>query len=317
MDAKERIEHVLHKSIDRATSSACPPKLAEALQYAVFPGGARVRPKLCLAVACANGDVDPEISNAACAAIEILHCASLVHDDMPCFDDADTRRGKPSVHVKYGEQLALLTGDALIVHAFETVALAINQAHAQGRQPHRLTQLLITLGKSVGAPSGISAGQAWECESKADITTYHQAKTGSLFTAATKCGAIASGVDPEPWISLGQYIGEAYQIADDILDVTMPSESVLGKPVNQDSKIDCPNIVLQCGLENSITRLKELIAQATISVPNCPGRDWLRDLIIEEANQFIPSDEQVSEGEYKKQRLSTFDDTVDVRGMVA
>ncbi len=321
MDAKSRIEQVLNHSLDHATKGACPPKLAEAVKYSVFPGGARIRPKLCLAVACANGELDPELSNAACAAIELLHCASLVHDDMPCFDNADERRGKPTVHVKYGEQIALLTGDALIVHAFETVGLAINQAHAQGRIPKRLPQLLTTISRSVGAPSGIVAGQAWECEEATDISKYHQSKTGSLFVAATCCGAIASGADPESWVSLGKYIGEAYQIADDILDATAPAGS-LGKPVGNDVIVGSPNIVSENGLEYSISRLEELITKATVSVPSCVGRDWLRDLIVEEAKQFIPNkDEQATDKIIAelgtKQRLSTFDDAIDLRGMVA
>ena len=89
-----------------------------------FPGGARIRPRLCLAVAQACGEDQPAVTDAAAAAIELLHCASLVHDDLPCFDDAPIRRGKPSVHRAFGEQLAVLAGDALIVLAFETLALA-------------------------------------------------------------------------------------------------------------------------------------------------------------------------------------------------
>ena len=94
------------------------------MRHAVLPGGARVRPQLCLSVAQACGDDLPEMSDAAAAAIELIHCASLVHDDLPCFDDADLRRGKPSVHRAYGEPLAVLAGDALIVMAFEALARA-------------------------------------------------------------------------------------------------------------------------------------------------------------------------------------------------
>ena len=94
------------------------------LRYAVFPGGARIRPRLCLAVAQACGEDQPAVTDAAAAAIELLHCASLVHDDLPCFDDAPLRRGKPSVHRAFGERLAVLAGDALIVLAFETLARA-------------------------------------------------------------------------------------------------------------------------------------------------------------------------------------------------
>ncbi len=325
MDAKNRIENVLHSALSRATNYKCPPKLAEALNYAVFPGGARIRPKLCLAVACANGDINPELTDSACAAIEMLHCASLAHDDLPCFDNADERRGKPSLHIAFGEQIALLAGDALIVHAFETVALSINEAHAQGLIEKRMPEMLTILSTSVGAPSGISAGQAWECEETADISTYHKTKTGSLFVAATCSGALTSGASFEEWKPLGQYIGEAYQIADDILDATAPAGSI-GKPVRQDASANSPNIVAQRGIEWSIQHLKYLIGQATMAVPDCPGRDWLRDLIIEEANQFIPSEKENSSGEVPaeidsqlviKQRLSTFDDAFKSRGILA
>jgi hypothetical protein len=105
------------------TTTQCPPLLAQAMEYAVFPGGARVRPQLCMAVALANNSSDRPLAAAAATAVEFLHCASLVHDDLPCFDDATERRGKPSVHAKFGERIAVLTGDALIVAAFQTLAV--------------------------------------------------------------------------------------------------------------------------------------------------------------------------------------------------
>jgi geranylgeranyl diphosphate synthase type II len=154
------------------------------------------------------------VSDAAGIAIELMHCASLVHDDLPCFDDADTRRGRPSVHRAFGEPLAVLAGDALIVLAYQTLA--------QGAvtQPLRLGQLILTLGQAVGVPCGIVAGQAWECEPAADLAQYQREKTGALFAAATVSGAIAAGSEGEPWRALGEALGEAFQIADDILDAT-------------------------------------------------------------------------------------------------
>lgn len=122
MDANRRIEQALDAAIAHLEAPGAPPRLAEALRYAVFPGGHRIRPRLCLSVARACGDDDPGASDAAAAAIELIHCASLIHDDLPCFDDAPLRRGQPSVHAAYGEPLAVLAGDALIVSAFETLA---------------------------------------------------------------------------------------------------------------------------------------------------------------------------------------------------
>ena len=121
MDAKNRIERALAAATRQGSGPGCPPGLAAAVAHAVFPGGARIRPKLCLSVARACGDRHPAMADAAAAAIELLHCASLVHDDLPCFDDAPLRRGKPSVHRAFGERLAVLAGDALIVLSFETL----------------------------------------------------------------------------------------------------------------------------------------------------------------------------------------------------
>ena len=193
------LEQALNALVDRAATDGCPPLLSQALKYAVFPGGARVRPKLCLAVAAANRAEDMKLALGAACAIELLHCASLVHDDMPCFDDADTRRGKPSVHRAFGEAIALLAGDAQAA-------------------PGRLAQIITILARGTGAPFGICAGQAWESETQVDVTRYHQAKTGALFVAATTAGAACAGVETGAWAGLGTSIGEAYQVADDIQD---------------------------------------------------------------------------------------------------
>jgi geranylgeranyl diphosphate synthase type II len=132
------------------------------------------------------------MSDAAATAIELIHCASLVHDDMPCFDNADIRRGKPTVHRAYGEPLALLTGDTLIVAAFEVLA------RAAATDPERAVTLIRILGESTGMPGGICAGQGWESEDKIDLSAYHRAKTGALFTAATRMGAAARARSPTP-----------------------------------------------------------------------------------------------------------------------
>src|SRR5215475_9188376 len=124
MDVATRIEKALNEAVGLADQPGCPPRLGAAMRAAVFPKGARVRPRLCHAVASACGDDQPGATNAAGAAIELLHCASLVHDDLPCFDNADLRRGKPSVHKAFGERLAVLAGDGLIVLAFEALGRA-------------------------------------------------------------------------------------------------------------------------------------------------------------------------------------------------
>jgi geranylgeranyl diphosphate synthase type II len=284
-DADSKIEQVLDAVVGRATDRTCPPLLARAVRYAVFPGGARLRPKLCLAVAAAHGDDDPALSAAAAAAIELLHCASLVHDDLPCFDNADERRGKPSVHVAFSDQIAVLTGDALIVLAFESLGLAAGEC----RVPERLSALLSITGRAVGMPFGISAGQAWECEPSVDVAKYHQAKTGSLFVAATCAGAAAAGAQAEPWAILGERIGEAYQVADDIRDATADAEA-LGKPVGRDEALGRPSAVAALGLTGAAQRLRQLVEEGVDSVPVCPGGDLLKLLILEEAKRFLPKD---------------------------
>ncbi|MEO7432738.1 MAG: polyprenyl synthetase family protein [Dokdonella sp.] len=284
MDFATRIENALLAAIEPGESAGCPPGLAAAIRYAVFPGGARVRPRLCLAVASACGDPHPRIADAAAASIELLHCASLMHDDLPCFDDATTRRGKPAVHRTFGERLAVLGGDAMIVLAFESLADACGEA------PERLPLLLKIIGRSVGTSGGIVAGQAWECEPRASLTQYQQAKTGSLFAAATMAGAAAVGeADSEAWRALGEKIGEAYQVADDILDVTA-SASEIGKPVGRDAALGRPSVVALLGLDGAIASLKRLVAEATDSIPAIPAADALRAVIFAQAQGLLPRD---------------------------
>lgn len=272
MDVTGRIEDTLEAALRprriRGQVRAGPPALAEAMHYAVFPGGHRIRPRLTLSVAAACGDPAPRLANAAAAAIELLHCASLVHDDMPCFDAAETRRGKPSVHSAYGEPLALLVGDGLIILAFEILAGAAAEA------PERLAPLLRSVAASVGAPCGIVAGQAWECEPEPDLRAYHKAKTGALFAGATVAGAIAAGADPEGWYRLGARIGEAYQVADDLHDA-LGNAVDLGKPVGRDRLLERPSAVRELGVEGAQERLKTLVEEAQASIPECIGRAHL------------------------------------------
>lgn len=281
MPLLERIETALTHHLARADSPSSPPQLVMAMHHAVFPGGARIRPQLCLAVSLACGDNAPELTNAAACAIELMHCASLVHDDMPCFDDADTRRGQVAVHKAFGEPLALLCGDALIVSAYQ-VLLNASRAH-----PHRLHALMDNLTRGVGLPDGIVAGQAWECESRADLTTYQRAKTGALFVASVRAGALASGQDAQRWSALGEFLGQAYQAADDIRDVLGQSEE-LGKPVGQDVLLGRPSVMRELGLEGALAYFNGLMQQAVDAVPACSCREMLQQLVRLEAKRLIP-----------------------------
>jgi geranylgeranyl diphosphate synthase, type II len=280
MDAVNRIEQALQAAIARADIPGCPPRLAAAMRHAVFPRGARVRPRLCLAVAAACGDDEPTMSDAAATSIELLHCASLVHDDLPCFDDASMRRGRSSVHQEFGEPLAVLAGDALIVLAFQILGRF-------SHQPQRLALLLTTVSRSVGVPFGIVAGQAWECESKVDIAHYHRSKTGALFAAATIAGAAAAGADCEPWRLLGEKLGEAYQAADDIRDAVADADEI-GKPTGRDAALGRPNVVIEFGLAGAVRRLESLVGEASAAIPSCPGAGDLESLIMLEAKRLLP-----------------------------
>lgn len=288
MDAVTRIERTLAASLDRAAPwdggpAAGPPQLAAAMRHAVFPRGARIRARLCLAVAAACGEDDRAAADGAAAAIEFMHCASLVHDDLPCFDNADLRRGRPSVHRAYGEPLAVLAGDALIVLSFQTVTWGA------ARFPDRLTALLLTLAGATGMPQGIAAGQAWECEPKIDLGQYQRAKTGALFAAATVAGAAAAGAEPAPWRQLGENLGEAYQVADDIADV-FSGQADMGKPTGQDRALGRPNAVLAMGLDGALRHLETLAAAAAGSIPSCPGSASLKALTMSEARRLLPKD---------------------------
>ena len=281
MDAKTRIERSLTQALGLARAAEAPPSLLAAMRHAVFPGGARIRPRLCLAVARACAEDNQGLSNATAAAIELLHCASLVHDDLPCFDDAATRRGRPSVHKAFGERVAVLTGDALIALSFQALA------RAGGAAPMRAVTLVGIVARAIGAPGGIIAGQAWECEAQIVLADYQRAKTGSLFAAATAAGACAAGREAGDWHALGERIGEAYQIADDLRDV-VSNEDELGKPAGRDQALGRPNAVHRLGLGSAVARLEDLVQSALGVIPRCPGAADLRSHILGEASRLLP-----------------------------
>ena len=281
METAQRIERALSQALERAGGPQCPAGLTAAVRHAVFPGGARIRPRLLLAVARACDEDQPPVTDAAAAALEMLHCASLVHDDLPCFDDASMRRGRPSVHAAFGERTAILCGDALIVVAFQTLA------HGTQGSPHRLGPLLATLSASAGMPFGIVAGQAWESEPNIPLALYQRAKTGALFAAATAAGAAAAGREPGPWLRVGDLIGEAYQVADDMKDV-LGVAAELGKPTGRDQALGRPNAVAELGVEGAKARLKGLLAEARASIPPCPGADALHAEILAQTARLMP-----------------------------
>jgi geranylgeranyl diphosphate synthase, type II len=281
MPLNHRIDTAVTRALALATSDVAPPRLATALPYAVLPGGARIRPTILLSVAMACGDDRPALSDAAAAALELIHCASLVHDDLPAFDDADTRRGKATVHRAFSEPLAVLTGDSLIILAFDVLA------RAAGDVPLRAVQLISALAKRTGAPYGICAGQGWESETTVNLAAYHRAKTGALFIAATQMGAIAAGQEAEPWEELGARIGEAFQVADDLRDALETAEQ-MGKPAGQDVLHGRPNAVTELGVAGAVRHLKNILGGAISSIPSCKGEAMLAQMVRAYAQKMTP-----------------------------
>jgi len=277
-----RIEQAMTQALALAQSGHAPPRLGAALPYAVFPGGARIRPTILMSVALACGDDRPGLTDAAAAALELIHCASLVHDDLPAFDNADLRRGKATVHRAFGEPLAVLTGDSLIVLAFEVLAQAAEA------DPLRGLRLVRHLAQRTGMPLGICAGQGWESESQVNLEAYHRAKTGALFIAATQMGALAAGQDAEPWEELGARIGAAFQVADDLKDALLCADD-MGKPAGQDAALGRPSAVTELGVAGAVAHLRDILGGAIASIPSCPGEAMLAQMVRAYAEKMTPA----------------------------
>jgi len=234
---KTKIDAVLDAYLPAPTDE--PTKLHEAMRYAVFAGGKRMRPILTLMAAQAVG-ADPAPFIGPAAAVELLHTYTLVHDDLPCMDDDDLRRGKPSCHKAYGEALALLAGDALLTAAFD---MLVERGLAAGCSPTAIVRVTQELARAAGS-QGVVAGQVLDLAAEGrdisidELQTIHRQKTGELFVYAVRAGAILGGAsdeDLERITGFGEYFGLLFQITDDILDV-VGNQQKLGKPVGSDAK---------------------------------------------------------------------------------
>ncbi len=238
------------------TRDAPPARLHGAMHDAVFPGGRRARPLLCRLVADSYGGGDDEMVGRLAAAIELVHCASLVQDDLPCFDDAKTRRGQPACHVVYGQATAILVGDALLTLAFETLA------NAPVRRAPVAFRLIGLLTAAAGSSHGVIGGQALELEPHAvELEIYHRHKTAALFRAAAAGSAIICRAESDVprWSRIGELIGCALQLRDDIDDVGAHAVDI-GKPVGRDAALGRPNAALQVGLDGCQQRRVDVIA---------------------------------------------------------
>ncbi|KIG08586.1 polyprenyl synthetase family protein [Caballeronia concitans] len=263
-----------------------PARLHEAMRYAVLGGGKRVRPLLVHAAGELTG-ASAQAVEAASAALEMIHVYSLVHDDMPAMDDDALRRGKPTVHIQYDEATALLVGDALQSQAF--IALTANGNGLTDSQQAALVRELAVASGSVG----MAGGQAIDLESvgrklsRPELETMHRKKTGALLRASVRMGALA-GEQPgaEALAALDQYaaaVGLAFQVVDDILDVTADS-ATLGKTAGKDAQHDKPTYVSIIGLDASRELAAQLGRDAHAAIQPFGGRGQrlaeLADLVV-------------------------------------
>ncbi len=254
-------------ALDASLGPERPESLREAMRYSLLAGGKRLRPILCLA-ACELAGGDSELAMPTAVALEMIHTMSLIHDDLPAMDNDDLRRGRPTNHKVYGDAVAILAGDALLTRAFEMVAL-----RSPGVPADRLLKVVGELSLVSGAP-GLVGGQVvdLECEGKqVDLETLeyiHLHKTGALLKACVITGALIGGADDAQLESLRTYargIGLAFQIVDDILDVTASSD-VLGKTAGKDLVADKTTYPKLLGLEESRERARVLISEAKSSL---------------------------------------------------
>jgi farnesyl diphosphate synthase len=238
--------------------SLVPHTLHEAMHYAVLDGGKRVRPLLTFAAGELFDAPSDAIERAACA-VEMIHAYSLVHDDMPCMDDDDLRRGKPTVHKKYDEATALLVGDALQSQAFEVIAGGNLDAQRKVAMTSRLARAAGSLGMCGG--QAIDLGSVGISLSRVALEQMHRLKTGALLEASVMLGALAGKsllVSEE--VALRAYasaIGLAFQVVDDILDATADS-ATLGKTAGKDAASNKPTYVSILGLNESLALAEKL-----------------------------------------------------------
>jgi farnesyl diphosphate synthase len=277
-DAWVRAEaDAVEAALDAWVPEDAPAGLGIAMRYGVLDGGKRLRPLLVLAAAQAvHGS--REAAMRAAVAVELIHAYSLVHDDMPCMDNDVLRRGKPTVHVQFGEAQAMLAGDAMQALAFEVLT------PEQGVAPALQARLCSLLARSAGH-AGMAGGQAIDLASiglqldERTLRDMHHRKTGALLQASVLMGAACGATSSEQWSALADYgdaLGLAFQVVDDILDVTQAS-ATLGKTAGKDLHNNKPTYVTVLGLDAARRHAHELRdkAQAALARSGLPDAAWL------------------------------------------
>ncbi|WFF38280.1 polyprenyl synthetase family protein [Moraxella nasibovis] len=261
-----------------------PKPLDEATRYAVAGGGKRVRPLLVLATFLAVGGDDERLDDVrrAMLAIEMVHCYSLVHDDLPCMDDDELRRGKPTCHVVYGEAAAMLVGDVLQSLAFEVLGEDFSGFGAIDDAVFaKLTKLLAVNARRMVAGQQADLNGEQKSLTQDELEGIHADKTGALIEACVLMGAVCAKADGEALARLGRYaklIGLAYQVQDDVLDVVADT-ATLGKMAGSDEKLDKSTYVKLLGVEKARAYADELFGQAREQVATFGEHNLLLQMV--------------------------------------
>lgn len=265
-------------------ASATPPTIHEAMRYSVFAGGKRLRPILAIATGEIFGAEEGELLPAACA-LEMIHTYSLIHDDLPAMDNDDLRRGLPTCHIKFGEAMAILAGDALLTQAFLTLADYETNNHA------RKVRVLSEVAHAAATTGALIGGQVLDMQFEgkpvtgAQLEEIHLAKTGALIRCAVRIGAIIGGASEDELQALTEYgakAGLAFQVADDLLDTTATSAE-LGKTAGKDAATQKATYPLLYGLDGAKQMAERLCHEAIVA-----ARRVKRDTrVLEEIARFI------------------------------
>jgi farnesyl diphosphate synthase len=276
----------VEEALDRFVPADAPAGLGEAMRYGVLDGGKRLRPLLALA-ACGAVDGARDAALRAAVSVELIHAYSLIHDDMPCMDDDVLRRGKPTVHVQYGEAMAMLAGDAMQALAFEVLT------PGAGVEPALQARLCALLARAAGR-EGMAGGQAIDLASigkaldERALRDMHRRKTGALLQASVLMGAACGNCSERARDALAEYgaaLGLAFQVVDDILDVTQESHT-LGKTAGKDLHDNKPTYVTVLGLELARARAGELRDRAQAALARSGLRataklEQLADMVVD------------------------------------
>ncbi len=275
---------LVNDKLDEYLQIEYPETIFKSMKYTLNLPGKRLRPVMCLEICRLLGGEIEDVMPTACA-IEMLHVQTLIHDDMPCMDNDDMRRGKPSCHKQFGEANALLAGDALLTHAFEIIATS-------DLSPAKKTMAVTLLSQNAGV-GGMIGGQVIDLiiedgdPTLSELLTVYKLKTGALISAACLMGCISAGATEEQLTAASKFaysLGVAFQIQDDILDI-IGSEEELGKPIGSDAENNKKTYASVKGLEGAKRDVERLTAMAVSQLDKFENTEFLRNLAVSLINR--------------------------------